>query len=150
MNDELVRLLAGYSSFPAIGVGLAAIAGCEPAGLSDPTCPVLGFLVRPDELFTAWLATPSGYHVFELTRTGESLTVSVPWTRVKRVVLGSDNESCTLSVEIDGDRGTLSGEVRDGQFGGFLRPAGYSMSVVPDGDRAQLVAFAGLLRRLAR
>jgi hypothetical protein len=149
-NDDLVKLLAGYGSFPAIAEGLAIVAGCEPHRLSDPSHPVLGYLIDAGEIFTAWMATPTGFNVFELARGGDSLTVTVPWTRVARVVVATENASTTLSVEIAADRTVLGGEFREGAVTASLRPAGYVLTATDDADRRALVTFSTLLRRLVR
>jgi hypothetical protein len=148
VNSELLSLLSGYTGFPQIADGIAACAGTEATRLNDPTFPVLGFLVQPADIFTAWLATPSGYHVFELARGGESLIVSVPWSRVARIVASADATNSTLSVEIDGDRQALGAELRDGQVTGSLRPAGYVLTSSDETDRLRMTSFAALLRRL--
>lgn len=150
VNDELVALLNGFNGYPAIGEGIALTVGSEPGRLADTANPVLGFVIRPEEIFTAWLITPNGFHVFELARDGQSLTVSVPWSRVSRVVLATDNAASSLSVEIAADRVAVAGELREGQMAGVLRPAGYVVSAAESADRARLNAFAAQLRRLVR
>jgi hypothetical protein len=150
VNGDLAALLVSYSGFPPIGQGIAALIGCDPSALSDPSFPVNGYLIRPEEIFTAWLANPVGFHVFELSRNGESLTVSVPWTRVSRVVLATDTSSTSLSVEIDADRTAMTGELRDGQLTGVVRPAGYVLTVTDEDGRQQLISFATLLRQMVR
>jgi hypothetical protein len=78
------------------------------------------------------------------------LTVTVPWTRVARVVVATENASTTLSVEIAADRTVLGGEFREGAVTASLRPAGYVLTATDDADRRALVTFSTLLRRLVR
>jgi hypothetical protein len=66
------------------------------------------------------------------------------------VVLATDTSSTSLSVEIDADRTAMTGELRDGQLTGVVRPAGYVLTVTDEDGRQQLISFATLLRQMVR
>lgn len=151
VNAELMNLLSGFTSFPAIGEGVAASAGTDTTQLHDSTNnPVLGFLIRPEEVFQCWLVTPMFLSVFELATNGESLLISVPWSRVARLVQSGDTTRTLLNFEIDADRSLLVGELVEGQLNGALRPAGYAVVAENEADRLSLTRLAGLMRRQLR
>ena len=156
VNTTLLSNLTSFAQIPAILEGIAGSVGCRYDQLGDGrTFPILGYIFRPDDLFTAFVATPDMLSVFELDRTGSSLIVSFPWSRVTRVVQSSNSGQVTLNIELDADRLEVTIENRNSDGGsissGSLRRSGYAVSA-PSGsdDAAGLLRFASLSRRLLR
>jgi hypothetical protein len=57
-----------------------------------------------EDLFTLWLLEKNRVVLFQSTRTAQTLTVSIPLSRVRRVVSEVDSTSYKITIEIDADR----------------------------------------------
>ena len=154
VNSNLLSNLTSFAQIPAILEGVAGSVGCRYDQLADGrTHPVLGYIIRPDDIFSAFIATPDMLSVFELDRSGVSLIVSFPWSRVTRIVQSSNGSQVSLNIELDADRLDITIENRNVDGGslanGSLRRSGYALSA-PAGseDAAGLLRFASLSRRL--
>jgi len=156
VNSALLSNLSTFAQVPAILEGIAASVGCRYDQLGEGRVhPVLGYILRPEEVFSAFVATPDILSVFELDRSGASLIVSFPWSRVTRVVQSTSADQVTLSLELDADRLDLVVESRNVEGGsttnGVLRRSGYVVTApVGSDDAAALLRFASLARRLLR
>ena len=156
VNTELTANLSNFVQVPAILEGIAASVGCRYDQLSDGRLhPIVGYILRPEDVFSAYLATPNMLSVFELDRSGNSLIVSFPWSRVSRVVQNTSNGQVTISIELDADRLDINTESRKTETGyettGAVRRAGYALSAqVGTDDASSLMRFAALARRHLR
>lgn len=156
VNAELMSSLGGYAQIPAILEGVAASAGGRFDQLGDGRIhPVVGYVLRPEEVFTAYVATPNVLSVFELERGGSSLIVTFPWSRIGRIVQSTANGQLALSFELDADRMDIAGTVRqvDGtsEMSGVIRRSGYVLTApLGSEDAAGLMRFGALARRHLR
>ena len=76
-------------------------------------------LEATDDLFTLWLLEENRVILFQSTRLAQSLAVSIPISRVRRVVNEVDTTSYTIRLEIEADRVLTNGTFeKDGD--GFL------------------------------
>jgi hypothetical protein len=156
VNNELVTSLSSFAHVPAIPEGVAAAVGSRFDQLNDGRLhPVVGYVLQPEDVFSAYVATPYLLSVFELDRSGSSLIVTFPWSRVSRVVQSIASGLLTVSFELDADRLDIVGEVRNVEgttrVEGVMRRAGYALSVPAAGeDAAALIRFASLVRRHLR
>jgi hypothetical protein len=156
VNSELIANLSSFAHVPAILEGVAAAVGSRYDQLSDGRLfPVVGYVLRPEDVFTAYVATPFLLSVFELDRSGTSLIVTFPWSRVSRVVQSTANGSLSVSFELDADQLDILGEVRNvegvSKIEGVMRRAGYALNVPASSDEASaLLRYASLVRRHLR
>lgn len=157
VNRELISNLGSFAGVPTIIEGIASSIGCRPDQLSDSASyPVIGYVFQPETVFSAYLATPFKLSIFELDRVGSSLLVSLPWSRVSRIVQTVSNGTLSVSIEIDADRTDLLGTLTKDSSGaelitGSIRRSGYTISAQSDDTVSiSLNRFASLLRRNIR
>lgn len=105
-NGELARDLGRYHKIPLIISGITG-ALCVPPGetATAEKYPVLGYYLVPgDPVFAAYILTPGRFIIHEVVPSGESLTITVPLRRVRRVVEASKPGSLSITIEIDADK----------------------------------------------
>lgn len=171
-TDALLDLLTQLGSQAALGPAAQAaqrevayaLGATSVEQMRQGEFPVLGYwLTLTPEHFVCYLVTPGRFLRAE-TLNGTALSISVPLTRVSRVVETRTDESLTLEVELDADAVTtaLDGQrgpaAADGAaaFGGVARSTrtSYSMSLQHDpgnvdqsrAQMARLWEFARVLR----
>jgi hypothetical protein len=106
-NKDLLNSLLPYSQntplLDLISNSLGYISFMELS--KDSTDRLQSFLLdASDELFTLWLLEKNRVVLFQSTRAAQTLTVSIPLSRVRRVVSEIDSSSYKITIEIDADR----------------------------------------------
>lgn len=160
VNRELAASLAPFANVPAIMSGVTAAVGADDPTWFDAsdTFPIVGFFLRPNpQVFSVYLVTPGRFILFELTPSGDSLTVTVPLSRVRRVVETVLTGRRQLVVEVAADRSVL--QLEAGSTGldgtgqavtatqGVIRPSGYEINANDESEDAAIARFARALRR---
>ena len=102
-NVALEVALAPFAHVPVLGDGVRHVLGAQPGPLDAPDAPpVTGFYLEPtEEIFSVWLVTPHHLSRFELATNGATFSVTVPASRIRRVVEQATDEALSVVVEID-------------------------------------------------
>lgn len=158
-TEQVTQLVTSGVISEQLGAGVLAALGVPYGATPDPAeFPLLAFhLEQEQDAFRAYLLTPGRFIRYEVAGSA-SLTVTVPLSRVTRVVeeTSGDPPRFAVTVELDADAVTLAGEyveqVGDDQaqqVGRSLtraRRATYTMSATTKQAAASLAAFSVALR----
>lgn len=146
-NPELLADLRQYSIAGDILNEIAGLVGATPADLSAGRVNVVAYWLEPSpELLTIWMITIGTFSVYQRTREGESLSVTVPIERISRVVTtGDGGANATVAVELDADQSSVLFDAAAGN--GVVRRAGYSLAAGAE-RRDALLEFARRVRLL--
>jgi hypothetical protein len=142
-----------------LGAGALAALGVPYGSTPDPAeFPLLGFyLEREADAFRAYLLTPGRFIRYEVAGAA-SLTVTVPLSRVTRVVeeTSGDPPRVTLTVELDADAVVVAGEYveqvtddqarQQGRSLSRARRSTYTMTATTREDAEPLMRFAVAVR----
>lgn len=96
------------------------------------------------EVFTAWLVTARLLGMHQRTTSGQTLTLTFPLGRIRRLQLAGEAESLALLLELDSDQQVIS-LVPENNIA-FLRPSAYEITATGE----QRVALRAFLRNLCR
>ena len=130
MNAELNQELDRYAAVPEVADGIRSVLGLapgEPVGVEH--CSVLAYALLPsDELFRSFFLTPRALCVFEMMANGDSLSVTIPLTRITRVAETRAVGAVIVTIEIDADVRRVTGETSwiesDAPDGEIVEPNG--------------------------
>ena len=65
---------------------------------------VVSWFFQPTEtMFNAWVVTGTAVHIVEYTPTDEYLWITIPRTRISRIVANQQSDSYEVMIEIDAD-----------------------------------------------
>ena len=65
---------------------------------------VVSWFFQPTEtMFNAWVVTGTAVHIVEYTPTDEYLWITIPRTRISRIVANQQSDSYEVLIEIDAD-----------------------------------------------
>lgn len=137
-NEALGSALDKFSHVPGFVEGICAVLGIEGrdalTGTGEVT--VTGFHLDPgDSVFAVHLVTTGRYSLFELGATGDTFSVTIPASRVRRVVESTISGAVTVVVELDAYQSTttinseyVEGAVETGDGDQGVRTSGRSVS----------------------
>lgn len=122
VNDALTVALQPYANAEAVLLGITSSLGVPPGeALNAVEYPVRGFFLRANnEILSFYAVTPGRFVVYEMAANGDSLTLTFPISRVRRVVEESRGGEVTVTVEVDADRRThqVEGEYLEADISG--------------------------------
>lgn len=135
INDRLLNNLHPFSREPDFLEEIAEALGAESYEdlESKEDFPVLGYYLRTGEVFGFYAVTPGRFCFFERNRQHDTLTISLPIERVRRVVLARVGGVLRLSVELEADSAPISLEGRV-----LSEPRLVDGNVVPGGQYAEM------------
>lgn len=74
------------------------------SAINQPHNKVISWFFQPTEtMFNAWVMTSSAIHIVEYTPTDEHLWITIPRTRIARIVANQQADSYEVLIEIDAD-----------------------------------------------
>lgn len=112
VNHDLAEALQPYAHAEAVKEGVLFSLGVRPGdSLTEKEYPVNGFFLRAtDDVFSFYALTPGRFILFEMSTSGDTLTVVIPASRIRRVVeesiakKGAVEAKLVVTVEVDADR----------------------------------------------
>ena len=153
VNASLCNDLNAWRNTPELINGIVYAAGARSIEeLADPgRVPVLGYWLDPGpQVFTSWILRPGSFVLHERSLDGQTLTLAVPSSRVRRVVEQTDTVTSSVTIEIDADRvvvelGGAGDEDGNINLSGRALHAGYTL-VCELGDAARSARLAEFAR----
>ena len=135
---QLADALAPYRGIPGFDDALTRLLGGPIDGVPDSRL-LAGHLNASETFLAVYLATSTHMALLEATSTGMMLSLSVPNSQIRRIVLLEDPETTRLTIEINADRSTLTGTLGpDGALVADIRSGGYEIVAENDIDRQSL------------